>query len=220
MSEHPKNGIDFDAIKTRLLAQPVKESSSDYVLQTGRKAFNQIHGDHELNPSFLKRNEQTFLKSAAVLIPIIDHREPTILLTERSVNLNSHSGQVAFPGGQPEKGETPLETALRESWEEVALPAEAVSLLGYLNPYLSGTCYLITPVVAKVSPKTHFSANEEEVAKIFEVPLKIILNDKSYKKSSALLNGKERFFYSLSYQEHYIWGVTAGILRQLCLILK
>jgi 8-oxo-dGTP pyrophosphatase MutT (NUDIX family) len=153
-------------------------------------------------------------KPAAVLVPVVARPEGlSVLLTERAGHLSTHAGQVAFPGGRIEAGETPEEAALRESFEEIGLAAEHARTLGYLPPYFSGTGYRVTPVMALLDPAMALAPDAGEVARVFEVPLDHVLHMPNYRQSSIFWRGKDRTFYVLDYSEAYIWGVTAGILH-------
>ncbi|MFZ6771432.1 CoA pyrophosphatase [Undibacterium sp. SXout7W] len=158
-------------------------------------------------------------RPASVLIPIVirDHGL-TILLTQRAANLNHHAGQISFPGGRVEKLDSnPVETALREAEEEVGLERQHVSILGTLPDYKTGTGYQVTPVVSLVQPPFHLKADPGEVASIFEVPLAFLMDGKNHQRRAyALPDGSgERVFYAMPYQKHFIWGATAGMLRNL-----
>ena len=156
-------------------------------------------------------------KAAAVLIPIVTHRdETTMLLTQRASGLRTHSGQIAFPGGRIDAHDpTPLATALREAEEEIGLDAAHVRPLGYLDPYLSGTGYLVKPVVALVAPGASLSLNPLEVTETFEVPLGFLMDPARHEIHEREWNGRQRRYYAIPFGERYIWGVTAGIIRNL-----
>lgn len=155
--------------------------------------------------------------AAAVLIPIVAQPQPTVLLTRRSSRLNTHSGQVAFPGGRLDAGEDVVAAALREAQEEVALQPERVQVLGQLPSYLTGTGFEVTPVVGIVPPGLPLQANPHEVDEIFEVPLRFLLNPANHRHHAFQMDGMERRWLSMPYlekeQEYFIWGVTASILR-------
>lgn len=162
-------------------------------------------------PEFLAR-----AKPAAVLMAVIGRKEGlSVLLTERAAHLSNHAGQVAFPGGRIESGESPEEAALREAEEEVGLASEAVTPLGFLPPYFSGTGYRVQPLVALVRPDAVYTPQPSEVARIFEVPLEAVLDLARYRQSTIFWRGRERRFFVLDHPGAYIWGVTAGILRSL-----
>lgn len=157
---------------------------------------------------------------AAVLVPIVLHERPTVLLTERTAHLSTHSGQVAFPGGRsdPEDRDAAA-TALREAQEEVGLPPERVEVLGQLSTYITGTAFIVTPVVALVQPGAVLTPNPDEVADVFEVPLDYLLDPAHHQRHLLQWQGQQREWFAMPYQdgEHmrFIWGATAGMLRNL-----
>jgi 8-oxo-dGTP pyrophosphatase MutT (NUDIX family) len=155
-------------------------------------------------------------KPAAVLVPIMAHGTGwTLLLTKRAAHLSSHAGQVAFPGGRIERGETALQAALREANEEIGLDRTFVQTLGFLPPYYSGTGFCVQPLVALIDPQAALQLDPAEVAEIFEIPLDLALNLENFKLGTIFWRGSERRYYVIDYQEAEIWGVTAGILRSL-----
>jgi len=170
-------------------------------------------GDHALD---IVKASGLEPKSAAVLVPVIAHpEETTVLLTQRATGLRSHSGQIAFPGGRLDEHEAPLAAALREAEEEIGLDARHVRPLGYLDAYLSGTGYLVTPVVALVAPGAPLSLNPLEVAETFEVPLGFLMDPARHEIHEREWNGRLRCYYAIPFGERYIWGVTAGIIHNL-----
>lgn len=153
-------------------------------------------------------------KPAAVLVPVVARSAGlSLLLTERAAHLNTHAGQVAFPGGRIEPGESARDAALRESLEEIGLDPAFVKPLGFLPPYFSGTGFRVQPLVGLVSPQASYVPDPNEVGRVFEVPLSQVLDVTRYRKGTIFWRGRERTFYSLDYPDAYIWGVTAGILR-------
>ena len=181
-----------------------------------------VSGDGMLNEGFDAMVTKRDLRDAAVLIPVIDRGgEATVLLTLRTDHLPSHKGQIAFPGGKLEEGETPVQAALREAEEEVGLHADQVEVLGTFGNYLSGSGYRVFPVVAMVKGEVELTLCDEEVAEAFEVPLSFLMDQNSHKVESLTWKDKERFFYAMPYQdetsvppqERRIWGLTAGIIR-------
>lgn len=161
---------------------------------------------------------------AAVLIAVVTHEEPTVLLTLRANHLATHSGQVAFPGGKVDASDSsPVDTALREAWEEVGLDPRNVELLGALPTYTTGTAFIVTPVVALIEPGLSLSPNPAEVSLLFEVPLRFLMDPANHRMHRHLVEGVLREWYSMPYrdgdQEHYIWGATAGMLRNLYRLL-
>jgi 8-oxo-dGTP pyrophosphatase MutT (NUDIX family) len=172
-------------------------------------------GDHALE--IVKTLPGGQPKAAAVLVPVIAHAdETTVLLTQRATGLRSHSGQIAFPGGRLDDDDaSPLAAALREAEEEIGLEAGHVRPLGYLDAYLSGTGYLVTPVVALVAPGAPLSLNPFEVSETFEVPLGFLMDPARHEIHEREWNGRLRRYYAIPFGERYIWGVTAGIIRNL-----
>ena len=173
-------------------------------------------GDHRLAER-VAPDDGALHRPAAVLIPIIARPEgATILLTKRSAHLKDHAGQVAFPGGKMDQNETdPIETALREAEEEIGLGHRYIEPIGYLEPYLSSTGFRIVPVVATVDPSHHLSLDPNEVETTFEVPLTFLMNPIYHETHSREWRGALRQYYAMPYKDHYIWGVTAGIIRNL-----
>jgi 8-oxo-dGTP pyrophosphatase MutT (NUDIX family) len=152
-----------------------------------------------------------------VLIPVVDRPgEPTILLTRRSTALRNHSGQIAFPGGRIDPGDDgPLGAALREAREEVGLAAALINPIGYGDLYLTTSGYRIAPVIGLLAPRFTLALNPAEVDDTFECPLAFLMNPANHRRESREWRGAMRSYYAISFGEHYIWGVTAGILRNL-----
>lgn len=174
-----------------------------------------VYGDHHLNPDTAPAPGARF-RDAAVLVPIVDQSEPTVILTERTAGLSSHAGQIAFPGGKIDAADADaIAAAIREAEEEIGLPRAFVEPVGYLAPYLTGTGFRITPVVARVRPGFVLALNPAEVAAVFEVPLALLMEEANYRRSSRVWNGIERWFYEIEFEDRYIWGATAGIARAL-----
>ena len=156
------------------------------------------------------------VRPAAVLIPVVDHREPTVLLTQRSAHLKEHSGQVAFPGGKIDATDaSPLDAALREAEEEVGLDRSFIDPIGYLGVYGTGFGFRILPTLARVKPGFKLTINHSEVDDAFEVPLSFLMNPVNHQLHSKEFRGMERSYYAMPFAERYIWGATAGILRAL-----
>lgn len=153
-------------------------------------------------------------KPAAVMYPVVARPEGlSVLLTERAGHLSTHAGQVAFPGGRIDAGETPLDAALREAEEEIGLDPARVTPVGFLPPYFSGTGFRVQPLVALVDPAAGIVPAPGEVARVFEIPLDHALDLARYRQSSIFWRGRERNFYVLDHPDAYIWGVTAGIMH-------
>jgi 8-oxo-dGTP pyrophosphatase MutT (NUDIX family) len=154
------------------------------------------------------------VRPAAVLIPVVDHDEPTVLLTQRSPLLKEHSGQIAFPGGKIDATDkSPLDAALREAMEEVGLDRSFIDPIGYLGVYGTGFGFRILPTVARVKPGFALTINHAEVVDAFEVPLSFLMNPANHQIHSKEFRGMERSYYAMPFAERYIWGATAGILR-------
>ncbi len=161
-------------------------------------------------------------RQAAVLIPIVLHSlaqgGPTVLLTQRTAHLSNHAGQIAFPGGKVDASDAdPIAAALREAWEEVGLPPACVQVIGELPVYVTGTAFMVTPVVALVQPGFTLVHQAEEVADAFEVPLAFLMNPANHQRHAVEWEGLRREWFSMPYHdaqgERFIWGATAGMLR-------
>ena len=173
-------------------------------------------GDHDADPVMKKMAEVRPIRPAAVLVPIVDHPEPTVLLTQRAQHLPDHPGQISFPGGKIDKTDaSPLASALREADEEIGLDRNLVEPIGYLDLYMTTLGYRIVPVIARVTPGFMLTLNAGEVDNAFEVPLAFVMDIANHQRHSRDWQGMTRHYYAISFGERYIWGVTAGILRNL-----
>lgn len=155
---------------------------------------------------------------AAVLLPIVTRQEPTVLLTQRTEHLSTHSGQIAFPGGKLDESDADAAAAaVREAFEEVGLAQSFVEILGDLPVYVTGSAFWVTPVVALVRPGFELKANPQEVSDVFEVPLHFLMNPAHHRHHELLWQGEMRHWLSMPYHdgntERFIWGATAGMLR-------
>jgi 8-oxo-dGTP pyrophosphatase MutT (NUDIX family) len=155
---------------------------------------------------------------AAVLVPIVMRERPMVLLTERTAHLTTHSGQVAFPGGKRDDTDIdPADTALREAHEEIGLDRSLAEVLGDLPTYTTGTMFIVTPVIALVQPDYRLTLNPHEVADAFEVPLDFLMDPAHHRRHAIEFSGTRREWFSMPYAdggtERFIWGATAGMLR-------
>lgn len=162
------------------------------------------------------------LTPAAVLVPIVLRQQaPTVLLTRRADHLHHHPGQVSFPGGRVEASDmSPIDTALRETEEEIGLVRDKVELLGCLPQYRTGTGFDVTPVVGLVSPPFDLVLDAFEVADAFEVPLSFLLDSANHRLHSVEVRGVNRDYYAMPYGDYFIWGATAGMLVSLHRFLR
>jgi len=162
------------------------------------------------------------IRPAAVLVPVVRReKELTVLFTRRTAHLHDHAGQISFPGGRTEPGDAgAAETAMRETREEIGLAAERVEVIGELPQYVTVTGYRVTPVVGLVTPPLDLRPDDFEVAEVFEAPLAFLLDPANHQRNHVLFDGRERYYYAIPYQTHYIWGATAGMLMNLYAYLR
>ncbi|HAO33810.1 MAG TPA: CoA pyrophosphatase [Candidatus Competibacteraceae bacterium] len=171
-----------------------------------------VTGDHAV--AGMEREERA-LTPASVLIPLIEWpRGYTVLLTQRTAHLEHHGGQISFPGGRAEESdEGPVATALREAEEEIGLNRQHVTeIAGFLDLYQTVTGFLVTPVVAFVTPPFELVLDAFEVAEAFEVPLDFILDPQNHERRSMLFKGQQRSYYVIPFEDRFIWGATAAML--------
>jgi 8-oxo-dGTP pyrophosphatase MutT (NUDIX family) len=156
-------------------------------------------------------------KIAAVLIPIVLKQSGlTVILTQRAAHLNDHAGQISFPGGRYEESDQNIEhTAIREAHEEIGLHPSKIETLGHLPDYLTITGYQVTPVVSLVSSSENLVPDKNEVADIFEVPLSFLMNPANHQIRRWVGPNGTRRFYAMPYESKFIWGATAGMIRNL-----
>lgn len=152
---------------------------------------------------------------AAVLVAITDRPEPGVLLTVRRDDMRTHAGQIAFPGGRIDDGESAVEAALREAHEEILLDPATAAVIGAIEPYRTVSGYVVTPVLAVVPPDLLLTPHEREVAELFEAPLAFLLDPANHRQRTALFQGRERHYYEIIWNERRIWGATAAMVVNL-----
>lgn len=202
-----------DLFRGRLLAIPSATDAAAYPPSS----------DYDLTPHIREAlPPDRALRDAAVLVPVIDREDgATILLTQRTDHLSSHAGQVAFPGGRvDDTDDGPVDTALRETWEEIGLDRSFIEVVGALDTYETGTGFSITPIVGLVRPGFTLTLEPDEVALVFEVPLDFFLDPDNHRRESREWRGAMRHYYVMPYDGHHIWGATAGMLVNLYNKLK
>jgi len=173
-------------------------------------------GDLDLDPVLWERAGVSANKPAAVLIPIVERGTLTVLLTLRTAELASHAGQIAFPGGRIDPNdESPVAAAMREAKEEIGLAPVLIEPIGYLDLYLTFSGFRILPTVARVKPDFTLTLNPWEVVESFEVPLEFLMTPANHQRKTRDWKGIARDYYAIPYENRYIWGITAGILRNL-----
>lgn len=172
--------------------------------------------------SYALRADGSPATAASVLIALVQRPEGlSLVLTQRNADLTDHPGQISFPGGRAEAYDaSPVETALREAEEEIGLDRTHVEVIGSLPDYYTGTGYRVTPVVALVTPPFTLQADPGEVEEIFEVPLAFLMDGLHHQRLSVELPSGRRSFYAMPYGTYYIWGATAGMLRNLFHFLR
>ncbi|MBM3395588.1 MAG: CoA pyrophosphatase [Betaproteobacteria bacterium] len=202
MSARPLPWLDRNGIQARL-ALGLPESHADALL-----------------PRFSHPPDHT-PTAAAVLVPVINRAEgPTLMLTQRTAHLNDHAGQISFPGGRVEQADAGrAHTALRETEEETGLHPRHIEILGHLPEWDIQTGYRVTPVVGWIEPPFELRPDPFEVAEVFEVPLAFLLNPDNHRRHSDVVNGRHRHYYSMPYEDRYIWGATAGMIHTLYRVL-
>ena len=218
MSTRPTPASDrLDEARFRVLARRTLHPEPTDAVFDPRTGRTWGRGDWDLNPEMLADFEvMPPARPAAVLVPVVMRAELTVLLTQRTEQLATHAGQIAFPGGKVEKADAShTEAALREAEEEIGLDRGFVEPLGYLDSYRTGTGFLVAPVVALVRPEFTLALDAGEVSDAFEVPLDFLLDERNHQKHSREWRGRERHYYAMPYGERYIWGATAGMIRNM-----
>jgi 8-oxo-dGTP pyrophosphatase MutT (NUDIX family) len=205
-----RTGADMPAIPTQtMLPQALRE-----------RFVNQPTWSPEIlrESSFTQRQ----IANASVLLPLVMRDELHVLLTQRTMHMSTHGGQIAFPGGKADEDDVDaVATALRETFEEVGIAASHIEIIGSMPTYMTGTQFVITPVVALLQPDFELQLNTDEVAHVFEVPLSFLMNPANHHEHVFEWQGARRKWFSMPYpdtaapngKEHFIWGATAGMLR-------
>jgi len=172
-----------------------------------------VWGDQNLNPGM---GPVGHLISAAVLVPLVLHDDITALFTQRAKRMTKHSGQISFPGGQVDDEDINAEaTALRETEEEVGVNSTYIEVIGRLDTYVIRTGFLVTPVVGFLKPPFVITPDDHEVDEVFEIPLSFLMDHNNHQHHKRELNGQNRDYYAIPYEDRYIWGATAGMLMNL-----
>ncbi|MGE3916840.1 MAG: CoA pyrophosphatase [Hyphomicrobiaceae bacterium] len=225
-SERERQGMDgrSDAVDERftiggfraLASARLDRTPSEAVFdpRTG-KAWGR--GDWDLNPELLADfAAMPPARPAAVLVGIVAREELSVLLTQRTHTLPTHAGQIAFPGGKVEPDDDgPVAAALREAVEEIGLDPGLVEPLGFLDGYRTGTGFTVAPVVALVRPEFSLVPDPREVDEVFEVPLAFLMDERNHQKHTRDWRGRQRHYYAMPYGERYIWGATAGMIKNM-----
>jgi len=171
-----------------------------------------LTGDHR----DLELDQSAPLMNAAVLIAVTDRAEPGVILTQRTDTLARHAGQVAFPGGRIDPGDSgAIDAALREAEEEIALPRDRVIVIGEADRYRTVTGFEVTPVIGIVPPNLILIPSEAEVAQVFEVPLDFVLDTTNHIEVAVEWQGRNRHYYEINWNGHRIWGATAAMIVNL-----
>ena len=204
----------IEMIKDKFFYAPRNLGWLTQKLSNKKTLIDAPRGDHDLNPGTRSTSPLT---RAAVLIPLVDRGEKTsVLMTRRTEHLAKHPGQISFPRGHMEKSDnSPEETALRETEEEIGLNRRHIYIIGKLDDYETRTGFRVTPIVAILTPPFDLDLSTNEVTEAFEVPLAFLLNPVNHKKHSLVYEGTKRKFYAITFNEYYIWGATAGMLINL-----
>ncbi|MBU3539954.1 CoA pyrophosphatase [Polynucleobacter sp. UB-Tiil-W10] len=226
-------GFDAQAIPIHQVCADEKKVAKEFLEPSGLRA--RLQSPPQWEPEITDENRHVIaadiiakrqvagkVTRAAVLIPLLLKEEGlSVLLTQRTNHLRDHAGQISFPGGRMDpEDQSPNDTALRESKEEIGLDPERVEIIGHLPQYLTVSGYSVTPVVGLVQAQAEYVLDEFEVADIFEVPLSFLLDPANHQVRLWQSEQGGRRFYSMPYENRFIWGATAGMLRNLYHLLK
>ena len=226
-------GFDAQAVPIHEVRTHDKKVASEFLLPSGLRARFQSpplwqpeitdENRHVIASDIIaKRQAAGKVTKAAVLIPLLLKEEGlSVLLTQRTNHLRDHAGQISFPGGRMDpEDQGPNDTALRESKEEIGLDPQRVEIIGHLPQYLTVSGYSVTPVVGLVQAQAEYVLDDFEVADVFEVPLSFLLDPANHQVRLWQSEQGGRRFYSMPYENRFIWGATAGMLRNLYHLLK
>ena len=226
-------GFDAQAIPIHTVCAHEKKVAVEFLQPAGLKA--RLQSPPQWQPEITDENRHVIaaniiakreavgkVTKAAVLIPLLMKEDGlAVLLTQRTNHLRDHAGQISFPGGRMDpEDQSPNETALRESQEEIGLDPKRVEIIGHLPQYLTVSGYSVTPVVGLVQAQAEYVLDEFEVADVFEVPLSFLLDPANHQVRLWQSEQGGRRFYSMPYENRFIWGATAGMLRNLYHLLK
>ncbi len=188
------------------------------------RGTNTLRSNEDANPetkptNILKTkpdNRNELIPAAVLVLIIIRNDGLQVLLTKRNENLKHHAGQISFPGGRVDDSDRNVQhTALRETEEEVGLKPALIKIIGELDQYIVGTGYLVSPIIGVIEPPFELVKQEDEVAEIFEAPLDFLISPENFKRYSRNFNGKTHYHFAITWENHFIWGATAGMLRNL-----
>ena len=205
--------ITVSLLRERLADTNAPENPTDVVMPAGSERW----------PRFIRERILQNLQPAGVLIPVLQRPgQLSVLLTQRSAELKHHAGQVSFPGGRMEDADKDVvQAALRETHEEVGIPPDAITVIGYLNPMPTVTGYAVTPVIGVVSRDAPLRLDRTEVEYAFEVPLTFLLDERNQRASEREYQGRTIPSIEFHYESEHIWGATAHMVIELRnLILK
>jgi 8-oxo-dGTP pyrophosphatase MutT (NUDIX family) len=171
--------------------------------------------------NWLHEDREGGLNNAAVLVPLVKRQEWHVILTKRTDHLRHHPGQVSFPGGRAETADiSPIDTALRETKEEIGVHANLIEIVGAIEPLITVTDFNVIPLVGLVDPNYELNIDTFEVAEVFEVPLKLLLNQSLYEQKEIFWQGENRHYWEITYQGYQIWGATASMLYKFATLVN